>query len=108
MSITHRDHYVNIARRRATEANELAAKQKANLGEEKPSPVILSDCKGGFFADQFENLANFRAHYQGTGPEIWEQTGGSLDAFVAAAGTGGTLAGVSRFLQVIVCIKLSS
>lgn len=56
--------------------------------------------KGGFFADQFENLANFRSHYEGTGPEIWEQTGGKLDAFIAAAGTGGTVAGVSQFLKV--------
>lgn len=58
-----------------------------------------SECKGGFFADQFENLANFRSHYEGTGPEIWEQTGGKLDAFIAAAGTGGTVAGVSQFLK---------
>ena len=58
------------------------------------------DCRGGFFADQFENLANFKAHFEGTGPEIWKQTNGKLDAFVAGAGTGGTLAGVSRFLQV--------
>ncbi|GAQ84936.1 Pyridoxal-5'-phosphate-dependent enzyme family protein [Klebsormidium nitens] len=54
---------------------------------------------GGFFADQFENLANFRAHNEGTGPEIWAQTGGHVDAFVAGAGTGGTLAGVSCFLK---------
>lgn len=67
---------------------------------EKQSTVISSYCKGGFFADQFENLANFRAHYEGTGPEIWEQAGGNLHAFVAAAGTGGTVAGVSRFLKV--------
>ena len=115
MSITHRDHFVNIARRRAEEANELAAKQReANQmdvkasnqvnghvsQEEKHASVFPSDCKGGYFADQFENLANYRAHYEGTGPEIWEQTSGNLDAFVAAAGTGGTLAGVSRFLQV--------
>ncbi|XP_031404549.1 cysteine synthase 2 isoform X1 [Punica granatum] len=114
VSITHRDHYVNIARRWAAEANELAAKHpKINQGngemseevngfhpdEGRPAAVILNDCKGGLFADQFENLANFRAHYEGTGPEIWEQTDGSLDAFVAAAGTGGTVAGVSRFLQ---------
>lgn len=58
------------------------------------------NCPGGYFADQFENLANFRAHYEGTGPEIWQQTGGNIDAFVAAAGTGGTVAGTSKFLQV--------
>lgn len=87
VSITHKDHFVNIARRRALEANELASKCPAY-------------CKGGFFADQFENLANFRAHYEGTGPEIWRQVGGKLDAFVAAAGTGGTVAGVSQFLKV--------
>lgn len=61
-----------------------------------------TDCKGGFFADQFENLANFRAHYEWTGPEIWEQTQGKLQAFVAAAGTGGTIAGISRFLKVCI------
>lgn len=61
---------------------------------------FLSECKGGFFADQFENLANFRSHYEGTGPEIFEQTGGKLDAFIAAAGTGGTVAGVSQYLKV--------
>lgn len=65
------------------------------------SPTCMAESKGGgFFADQFENLANFRSHYEGTGPEIWEQSGEKLDAFVAAAGTGGTLAGVSRFLKV--------
>ena len=68
---------------------------------EKQSSVFSSDCTGGFFADQFENLANFRAHYEGTGPEIWEQTGGNVDAFVAAAGTGGTVAGISRLLKVV-------
>ncbi|KAF8031709.1 hypothetical protein BT93_D0815 [Corymbia citriodora subsp. variegata] len=114
VSITHRDHFVNIARRRATEANELASKSRMDeqtdgirlehangyhCHGETLSSSPLHNYKGGFFADQFENLANFRAHYEGTGPEIWEQTGGNIDVFVAAAGTGGTLAGVSRFLQ---------
>jgi cysteine synthase A len=44
-------------------------------------------------------MSNFSAHYNGTGPEIWRQTGGILDAFVAGAGTGGTLAGVSAYLK---------
>lgn len=114
VSITHREHYVNIARRRALEANGLASEhQNSRLTSKWINPVengVLVEGKqsstslvyskgGGFFADQFENLANFRAHYEGTGPEIWEQVGGHLDAFVAAAGTGGTVAGVSRFLK---------
>lgn len=53
----------------------------------------------GFFADQFENEANWRAHYERTGPEIFEQCGRKIDAFVAGAGTGGTIAGVARFLK---------
>jgi cysteine synthase A len=54
---------------------------------------------GAFWADQFNNTANRDAHAATTGPELWEQTGGTLDAFVAAAGTGGTLAGVSLALK---------
>ncbi|KEY81601.1 cysteine synthase [Aspergillus fumigatus] len=53
----------------------------------------------GFFADQFENEANWRAHYNGTGPEIYAQCNGKLDAFVAGAGTGGTISGVALFLK---------
>ena len=53
----------------------------------------------GYFADQFENPANWRAHYTGTGPEILEQCGGKVDALVAGAGTGGTISGVGMFLK---------
>lgn len=53
----------------------------------------------GFFADQFENEANWKAHYERTGPEIFQQCGGQIDAFVAGAGTGGTIAGIARFLK---------
>lgn len=62
----------------------------------KQGSMFSGDCKDGFSADQFENFANFRAHYEGTGPEIWEQTSGKLDA----AGTGGIVAVVSCFLKV--------
>ena len=53
----------------------------------------------GFFANQFEIEANWKAHFDGTGPEIYRQCGGKLDAFVAGAGTGGTIAGVARYLK---------
>ncbi|CAF9910530.1 hypothetical protein IMSHALPRED_009226 [Imshaugia aleurites] len=53
----------------------------------------------GYFADQFENEANWQAHYDSTGPEIFRQCGGEVDAFVAGAGTGGTIAGVARYLK---------
>lgn len=54
---------------------------------------------GAIFANQFDNTANRDAHVRTTGPEIWEQTGGTVDAFVSAVGTGGTLAGVAMALR---------
>jgi cysteine synthase len=54
---------------------------------------------GVLFADQWNNLDNPKAHYVSTGPEIWEQTGGKIDAFICSIGTGGTLAGTSAFLR---------
>ena len=54
---------------------------------------------GAIFADQFDNQANRAAHFRTTGPEIWEQTGGNIDGFVSAVGTGGTLAGVAMALR---------
>ena len=54
---------------------------------------------GGYWANQWDNTANADGHYRSTGPEIWEQTGGRVDGFTCAIGTGGTLAGVSRFLK---------
>ena len=55
--------------------------------------------EAGFWANQFENPANAEAHDRGTGPELWQQTGGRLDAFICACGTGGTLGGTSAFLK---------
>ncbi|OAL38246.1 hypothetical protein AYO20_02305 [Fonsecaea nubica] len=53
----------------------------------------------GYFANQFETEANWRAHYEGTGPEIYAQCQGNIDAFTAGAGTGGTISGVATYLK---------
>jgi cysteine synthase A len=55
--------------------------------------------RGAFRPDQFENHSNVDAHYLGTGPEMWSQTGGAIDAFADFVGTGGCLAGVTRALK---------
>jgi cysteine synthase A len=54
---------------------------------------------GAVWANQFDNVANREAHYQGTGPEIWAQTEGRVDGFICAVGSGGTLAGVAQALR---------
>jgi cysteine synthase A len=74
VSIDEPDNFQNVARRRAKEI-------------------------GGFFVNQFDNPNNAQAHYNTTGPEIWNQTNGKIDAFVTAAGTAGTFCGVSTYLK---------
>jgi cysteine synthase A len=61
--------------------------------------IARTESAGAVWANQFDNVANRRAHYETTGPEIWEQTGGRIDGFVCAVGTGGTLAGVGMSLK---------
>lgn len=81
-SIVDQDQFVNTARRRA---------QEHTSSSTTPGR--------GFFADQFENTANYIAHEQTTGPEIYEQCDGHIDTFVAGAGTGGTISGVALALK---------
>src|SRR6266496_3702083 len=69
------DHYVSTARR------------------------IAAETPNSFYPDQYSNAANPEAHYQTTGPEIWEQTDGKITHFVAGLGTGGTISGTGRFLK---------
>ena len=65
----------------------------------KLSGRIAAETPGAVWANQFDNLANRQAHFDSTGPEIWEQCEGQVDAWVAATGTGGTYAGVALFLK---------
>ena len=74
------NNYVHVARR---------------LGEE----LAASEPNGAIFANQFDNVANRQGHVETTGPEIWDQTGGTIDGFICAVGTGGTLAGVGMALK---------
>jgi cysteine synthase len=61
--------------------------------------LAASDPHGAVWANQFDNTANRRAHLESTAPEIWEQTGGRIDGFICAVGSGGTLAGVAEGLR---------
>jgi cysteine synthase A len=74
------NNYVKVSERLAKELNE-------------------KEPHGAVWANQFDNVANRRAHVETTGPEIWEQTGGKVDGFICAIGTGGTLAGVGMALK---------
>jgi cysteine synthase A len=74
------DHYPKVARRMAED-------------------LAKSDPNGAIWANQFDNVANQQGHYRTTGPEIWEQTQGKVDAFICAVGSGGTLGGVSLALK---------
>jgi len=63
------------------------------------SDRLAEEIPGAFKPDQYSNMANPQAHYERTGPEIWEQTGGELDALVITVGTGGTISGVGRYFK---------
>ena len=63
------------------------------------SDRLAEEIPGAFKPDQYSNPANPQAHYETTGPELWEQTGGELDALVLSVGTGGTITGAARYLR---------
>ena len=100
----------------AREKSDLLLKLGAVVDRVTPAPIVdqahfvnrarklaedHADTKKGrgFFANQFETEANWQAHFEGTGPEIYEQCYGDIDAFVAGAGTGGTISGVAMYLK---------
>ncbi|ELU37702.1 cysteine synthase [Rhizoctonia solani AG-1 IA] len=87
----------NLAKHRALEfgKTEMHTTDDSMVASTQGGP----DKPRGFFADQFESPSNYQAHLQSTGPELWRQCSGRLDAFVSGAGTGGTIAGVGRYLK---------
>ncbi|CCA74731.1 related to cysteine synthase [Serendipita indica DSM 11827] len=99
-SIVDKKQFVNLAKSKAA-AYGTNARSLPGLDGVVSSDQDLDakDQPRGFFADQFENRSNFEAHYQGTGPEIWRQSGCKVDAFVSGAGTGGTIAGAGQYLR---------
>jgi cysteine synthase A len=70
-----------------------------HIGRRLAEQLRKREPNGVLFADQWNNLDNRKAHYLSTGPEIWEQTGGKVDGFICAIGTGGTVAGVATYLR---------
>ena len=70
-----------------------------HVGRRLADQLRKSEKNGVIFADQWNNPANSEAHYVSTAPEIWDDTGGKINGFICAVGSGGTLAGVSRYLK---------
>ncbi len=70
-----------------------------HIGRRLAEQLKKTEKNGCIFADQWNNLDNSKAHYVSTGPEIWDETQGKIDGFICAVGSGGTLAGVSRYLK---------
>ncbi|MBS0170352.1 MAG: cysteine synthase A [Nitrospira sp.] len=89
----------DLLRALGAELHIVPEKPYSNPGNYNHVARRLAEEKGWFWANQFDNTANRLAHYRTTGPEIWEQTGGEVTAFVSAVGTGGTLAGTSLYLR---------
>ncbi len=72
---------------------------KGMKGAIEKAQELAQEIEGAFIPAQFDNPANAQAHYETTGPEIWEDTEGVIDVFVASVGTGGTITGTGRFLK---------
>lgn len=90
---------ITLLRTLGAEVITVAEKPYSDPGNYNRVAQRLAEEKGWFWANQFDNTANRMAHYRTTGPEILQQTGGEITAFVSAVGTGGTLAGTSLYLK---------
>ena len=90
---------ITLLRTLGAEVIPVPAKPYKDPGNYNHVARRLAEERGWFWANQFDNTANRTAHYRTTGPEIWEQTAGTVTAFVASIGTGGTLAGTTQYLK---------
>ncbi len=91
---------VNILRTLGAEVRVVpTVPYRDEMNYQKQAGRFAETLDNAVWANQFDNTANRLAHYESTGPEIWAQTDGKVDAFTCAVGTGGTLAGVSRYLK---------
>lgn len=91
---------IDLLRALGAEVRAVPAKPYADDNNfQKIAGRLADELPNAIWANQFDNLANRQAHYETTGPEIWRDTNGRLDAFVSAAGTGGTIGGVARYLR---------
>ncbi|KIY44572.1 PALP-domain-containing protein [Fistulina hepatica ATCC 64428] len=114
-SIVDKKQFVNLARQRAAHFGESELGSHPHLLASSSSSVVVSTSPTasssdslqndgdhlrprGYFADQFENMSNYNAHFESTGPEIWRQTNGHVDAFVSGAGT---IAGIGRYIKIM-------
>ena len=94
-AISNPNQYVNVARRIANRIND----RSAELEQSEESLSGRRIHVKATFINQFENLSNYSIHLEWTGPEIWSQAGGKVDAFVMSSGTGGTISGVGRHFK---------
>lgn len=91
---------VNLLRTLGAEVRVVPTVPYANdMNFQKQAGRFAATLENAIWANQFDNTANSLSHYESTGPEIWAQTNGGVDAFTCAVGTGGTLAGTSRYLK---------
>ena len=96
-AISNPNHYVNVAKKIAQEINQRCKRTGSHLVGE--SGMSGNGFIKAAFMNQFENKANYNAHLSTTGPEVYEQTNGNIDAFCMSAGTGGTISGVGQYLK---------